>query len=507
MVYCKKCGKNNPKGKFCSACGTALIRKSTTKVYIIWSLVAITLLLLVTEAIAFFQPTDAENIFGHVKRGTMLLMGIEFCGNNQCNPDELYMCKKDCVWCGDGACQNEEIGNCYDDCEWCGDGYCQEKESCDSCSKDCGKCKASAYCGDGVCNAGECALGCYKDCSISQCENGVCESQKGENCVTSPNDCRCKFNEKCNRESKSCEIILCGDGKCDSGENLLSCPNDCKEKYSQVFLDSNIDFPVIFVHGHSPSEVKGYSPTSLEEFQDKLAEQGYEDMGIMLPSDYPPKLTKGIWSGKKVSVIMTYYANKYDKLGGVVGPEDNQRITTYSQRLRDVVEVVKHNTGKNKVIIIAHSMGGLVSRSYIKYYGGLESVDKLVTIGTPNHGTYGAVAFGCGTILAGRNPTPECEDMNANSDFLIKLNANDETPSNIKYLTIIGKNKKLDSCPDKGYTDNVICAASVYLDGAENYYYDDFSPNYSLTNSLHTAFVSPSKAPQVYNKIVQFIKN
>lgn len=337
--------------------------------------------------------------------------------------------------------------------------------------------------------------------------NGVCESQKGENCVTSPNDCRCKFNEKCNRETKSCEIILCGDGKCDSGENSLSCPNDCKEKYSQVFLDSNIDFPVIFIHGHSPSEVKGYSPTSLEEFQDKLAEQGYEDMGIMLPSDYPPKLTKGIWSGKKVSVIMTYYANKYDKLGGVVGPDDNQRITTYSQRLRDVVEVVKHNTGKNKVIIIAHSMGGLVSRSYIKYYGGLDSVDKLVTIGTPNHGTYGAVAFGCDTILAGRNPTPECEDMNANSDFLIKLNANDETPSNIKYLTIIGKNKKLDSCPDKGYTDNVICAASVYLYGAENYYYDDFSPNYSLTNSLHTAFVSPSKAPDVYNKIISFLKS
>ena len=94
----------------------------------------------------------------------------------------------------------------------------------------------------------------------------------------------------------------------------MSCPNDCKEKYSQVFLDSNVDFPIIFVHGHSPSEVKGYSPTSLEEFQDKLVEQGYEDMGIMLPSDYPPKLTKGIWSGKKVSVIMTYYANKYDKL-------------------------------------------------------------------------------------------------------------------------------------------------------------------------------------------------
>ncbi|MBI2130231.1 alpha/beta hydrolase, partial [Candidatus Woesearchaeota archaeon] len=267
-----------------------------------------------------------------------------------------------------------------------------------------------------------------------------------------------------------------------------------------------------------------YSPTSLEEFQDKLVEQGYEDMGIMLSSDYPPKLTKGIWSGKKVSVIMTYYANKYDKLGGVVGPDDNQRITTYSQRLRDVVEVLKHNTGKNKVIIIAHSMGGLVSRSYIKYYGGLESVDKLVTIGTPNHGTYGYISFGCGNTLAQvgvglwdlvskgkyseflqkpRNPTPECYDMDAGSDFLKDLNYGDETPGNLKYLTIIGLSENTKSCQNNERWDNVICSSSVRLVGAENF---EYVPPTSYSGRLHTDLVLPSKAPDVYNKIVTFIK-
>lgn len=355
-------------------------------------------------------------------------------------------------------------------------------------------------------NAGECVIGCTKDCSFSQCENGICEPQKWKNCVTSPNDCRCSINEQCNKDIKKCELITCGNGRCDSGETFVSCPNDCKEKYITQLLDADKDLPVVFVHGHSPSEVEGYSPTSLEGFQDKLVEQGYVDMGIMLPSDYPPKLTKGVWSGKKVSVIMTYYANKYDKLGGVVGPDDNQHISIYAQRLRDVVETVKHNTGKNKVIIIAHSMGGLVSRTYIKYYGGINSIEKLVTIGTPNHGTYGLVAVGCGTILAGRSPTPECEDMKAGSNFLTGLNSNDETLVNVKYLTIIARNSQLESCPDKGYTDNVICAVSVYLEGAENYYYDDYSSEYSLSNSLHTAIVHPSKAPKVYNQIVEFIK-
>ena len=288
-------------------------------------------------------------------------------------------------------------------------------------------------------------------------------------------------------------------------------------------LDADKDLPVIFVHGHSPSEVEGYSPTSLEEFQDKLVEQGYADMGIILPSDYPPKLTKGVWSGKKVSVIMTYYANKYDKLGGVVGPDDNQHISVYAQRLRDVVETVKHNTGKNKVIIIAHSMGGLVGKTYIKYYGGINSVEKLVTIGTPNHGAYGYIALGCGNTLLQmakgctwdllfqgdstfcekpRNPTPECDDMDAKGTFIPELNDFDETPGNIKYLTIVGLNKNTEYCPNNEKWDDVICSSSVRLEGAENWEYvaSDYGGN------LHTVMVSPSKAPKVYNRIIEFIK-
>lgn len=431
---------------------------------------------------------------------------VTYCGNGICESSEQGSCKADCQWCGDGYCQDNEKRNCKLDCDWCGDGFCQVDETCSSCTSDCGDCKSPAYCGDEVCNIGECKAGCSKDCDLVNCQNGVCEITKGENCFSTPGDCPCKSDQRCDSVKKKCIDLTCGNGRCDSGETTKTCPNDCEETYKEVLSDPNSDYSIIFVHGHSKSEVKGYSPTSLEEFQNELTKEGYEDMGIILPSDYPPQLTKGIWSSKKISVITTYYSNKYDKLGDIVGPDDNQHIIEYAKRLRDVVNVVKHNTGKNKVIIIAHSMGGLVSRTYIKYYGGINSVDKLIMIGTPNHGTYGVVSFGCGTILAGRNPTPECQDMEAGSDFLINLNSNDETIGDIKYLTIIGKNTKSDSCPDKGYTDNVICASSVYLEGAENYFYEDFSSEYSLSNSLHTAFVSPSNAPKVYNKIVTFIK-
>ena len=506
MVYCKNCGKENKKGKYCQFCGDRLVKSSILKTKGILLIFLILFgILAVFEIISLNTSIEKENLFGNIKRVNYLLVGKEFCGNHNCIESELYNCKKDCVWCGDGTCQNDEIGKCYEDCIWCGDGYCEDNEDCNSCSKDCGSCKALSYCGDGVCNPGECQIGCKKDCPISQCENGICEANREENCVTAPNDCRCRLNENCNRETKLCEIITCGNSICEANENSLSCPNDCKEVYSEILFNPNKDLPIIFVHGHSPSEKEqGYGPTGWEEFQDKLVAEGYDNKGLILPSDYPPILTKGIWSSKKISVITTYYLNTYDKFGNIVGPDDNQNIMEYAERLKDVVEVVKHNTGKNKVIIIAHSMGGLVSRAYIKYFGGIDSVDKLVTVFTPNHGTHGYIAFGCGTFLAGREPTLECDDMKSGSSFLTSLNSPDETPGNIKYLTVIGLNKNTAYCPNNERWDDVICSSSVKLDGAENF---EYVYNSTYQGTLHSRMIFPSKSPEVYNKIIGFLKS
>ena len=508
MVYCKKCGKNNSKGKFCSACGAKLIRKPTTKVYIIWSLVAVIILLLGTEAIAFFQPTDAKNIFGSVKRGTMLLVGIEFCGNNKCNPDELYICKKDCVWCGDGTCQNEEIGYCYDDCEWCGDGYCQDKESCDSCSKDCGKCKAFAYCGDDVCNTGECALGCYKDCSISQCENGVCEFQKGENCVTSPNDCRCKPNEKCNRETKSCEAILCGDGICNIGESFASCPNDCEQSsFKGDSINPDTNYPIIFVHGHSmqTEEVSTFSINAFIEFQNKLTTDGfYYNRGIILPNSELTAFNYGEWGrlDKPISVRTTYYIGKLDSSGTFIQSSETSRsINEYGERLGKVVDIVLHHTGKKKVIIIAHSMGGLVARAYIENYGGESKVDKLITIGTPNHGIWDLDGWNWGCSISHRGD--ECNDMQHDSTFLSQLNQI-EVPPAIKVMTVAGFCGK-SSKTDAEY-DEVIRVNSVRLEGATNKVIKR-DGCISGIDTYHGYLISPSIVPETYSDVIDFLKS
>src|SRR6185295_1521779 len=49
------------------------------------------------------------------------------------------------------------------------------------------------------------------------------------------------------------------------------------------------------------------------------------------------------------------------------------------------VNQIKAATGATKVDIIAHSMGSLSSRYYIKNLGGAANVDDWVSLGGPNH--------------------------------------------------------------------------------------------------------------------------
>ncbi len=53
--------------------------------------------------------------------------------------------------------------------------------------------------------------------------------------------------------------------------------------------------------------------------------------------------------------------------------------------LNQKIEEVKTQTGKDKVDIIAHSMGGLLVEDYINQYG-KDSIDKLIFVGTPHLG-------------------------------------------------------------------------------------------------------------------------
>jgi triacylglycerol lipase len=99
--------------------------------------------------------------------------------------------------------------------------------------------------------------------------------------------------------------------------------------------------------------------------------------------------------------------------------------TDAEQYVKPEVEKLLKTTGAAKVDIVAHSMGSLNSRWYIKFLGGESKIDEWVSLGGPNHGTETANA--CFTT--------SCSEMRIGSTFLSELNAGDETPGEVNYGT------------------------------------------------------------------------
>jgi triacylglycerol lipase len=69
-------------------------------------------------------------------------------------------------------------------------------------------------------------------------------------------------------------------------------------------------------------------------------------------------------------------------------------IDAYADALHSAITLLRSETGYQKIIIVAHSMGGLAARTYVRKYG-TECIAKIITLGTPHHGTYLA-NFGMG---------------------------------------------------------------------------------------------------------------
>lgn len=95
------------------------------------------------------------------------------------------------------------------------------------------------------------------------------------------------------------------------------------------------------------------------------------------------------------------------------------------KEVKSHVESLLKTTKASKVDIIAHSMGSLNTRWYIKFLGGESKVDDWVSLGGPNHGT--ETANFCFST--------SCVEMRVGSTFLKELNEGDETPGTVSYGT------------------------------------------------------------------------
>jgi triacylglycerol lipase len=85
-----------------------------------------------------------------------------------------------------------------------------------------------------------------------------------------------------------------------------------------------------------------------------------------------------------------------------------------TNQIKQWVDEILNETGADKIDIVAHSMGGMSSRYYIKFLGGIDTIDDYVSLGSPHHG----------------NNWSSCGREGVKEMALI-LNEGDETPGGI----------------------------------------------------------------------------
>jgi triacylglycerol esterase/lipase EstA (alpha/beta hydrolase family) len=96
------------------------------------------------------------------------------------------------------------------------------------------------------------------------------------------------------------------------------------------------------------------------------------------------------------------------------------------------VDAARKRTGAATVDVVGYSAGGLIARLWVAD-GHTDVVRRVVTLGSPHHGT--SLADLAGDIAPGRCPVG-CQQMASDSPLLAALNRGDETPTGPTWVSI-----------------------------------------------------------------------
>ena len=106
-------------------------------------------------------------------------------------------------------------------------------------------------------------------------------------------------------------------------------------------------------------------------------------------------------------------------------------LSDEAQHLDEVAQQVLADSAAPSVDVIGYSAGGVVARLWVRDHGGAVRARRVLTLGSPHHGTSQAAL---GSEFAGGCPTA-CEQLVPGSDLLRRLNAGDETPDGPAWAT------------------------------------------------------------------------
>lgn len=146
---------------------------------------------------------------------------------------------------------------------------------------------------------------------------------------------------------------------------------------NQDFQLSTLNLPIEISYQNEPVDILD------DQFRRKTKEQ--TKASVWLISYYTSNLTSEIWNGD---------------------------LTLYAHRISNIIECIKVLTGKDKVILVGHSMGGLIARKFMTLHEKYRSsVHKILTVASPHEGVQAPLAI-LGHFI----------DLQNGSDFFRKLN-------------------------------------------------------------------------------------
>lgn len=187
---------------------------------------------------------------------------------------------------------------------------------------------------------------------------------------------------------------------------------------NRVF-ESKLPYPIIFIHGLNSSSETWNTSTDYYDTQYSFAYGGRFD--FCLNADNNNTTTnKNFYpnAGADIAAFESfvqngdyYYVNFNVNPNGAVGTtvlSNQSAIAKQGAAVKVAVQRVMEVTGKDKVILVGHSMGGLASREYIQNSYNWQAdnqhhVAKLVTLGTPHGGSNASdnfLAFMTGTDVS-----------------------------------------------------------------------------------------------------------
>jgi triacylglycerol esterase/lipase EstA (alpha/beta hydrolase family) len=110
------------------------------------------------------------------------------------------------------------------------------------------------------------------------------------------------------------------------------------------------------------------------------------------------------------------------------GDLDQQAVT-----VNTAASAALRRTHARTLDVVGYSAGGVVARLWVRDHGGAAETRRVLTLGSPQHGT--SIAALAGSLVPGACPVA-CRQLAPDSTVLARLNRGDETPAGPTWVSI-----------------------------------------------------------------------